>query len=82
MMPTTRLTAVKTTSGSDAITSPSRETQVEPRQARFEARKKPEPLTDASPVQKLMIQFLEVVLKYIFFLKKNKLIQQENDRLI
>ncbi|GAA5815495.1 hypothetical protein MFLAVUS_009007 [Mucor flavus] len=62
MMPTTRLTAVKTTSGSDASTSPSHETQVESRQARFEARKKPEPLTDASPIQKLMIQFLQVVL--------------------
>jgi hypothetical protein len=63
MMPTTRLTAVKTTSGSDASKTTSNKSQIELRQARFEARKKPEPLTDASPIQKLMIQFLEVVLK-------------------
>lgn len=62
-MPTTRLTAVKSTSGSDENALPQRESASEERKARFDSRKKRVPPTDPTPKQRIMIQFLNAIIK-------------------
>lgn len=64
-MPTTRGTAIKTGSNLDAQTNEHKESASEGRKARFLARKKREAPTNPSPKQRIMIQFLNAILKYI-----------------
>lgn len=64
-MPTTRGTAIKTGSNVDTQTNEHRESASESRKARFLARKKRDPPADPSPKQRIMIQFLNAVIKYI-----------------
>lgn len=76
-MPTTR-TAVKTaglSSGSEASVSPTKESQIDSRKARFSSRKKREPPADPTPIQRIMIQFLNAIIKYIDRFQKHLLIQ-------
>lgn len=61
-MPTTRGTAIKTSSNVDVQTNEHRESASESRKARFLARKKRDPPTDPSPKQRIMIQFLNAVI--------------------
>lgn len=76
-MPTTR-TAVKTaglSSGSEASVSPTKESQIDSRKARFSSRKKREPPAHPTPIQRIMIQFLNAIIKYIDRFQKHLLIQ-------
>jgi hypothetical protein len=66
-MPTTR-TAVKTasfSSGSDASILPVKESLIDSRKVRFNSKKKREPPANPTPKQKIMIQFLSAIMKYI-----------------
>lgn len=62
-MPTTRLTAGKTTFELDGSAAPMRETSIESRKEAFNAKKNREPLIDPTPKQRIMVQFLSAILK-------------------
>lgn len=64
-MPTTRLTAGKTAIESDGSASPMKESSIESRKENFDAKKRREPLADPTPKQRIMIQFLDAILKYL-----------------